>query len=288
MPDNLLAQAEEALDAGKAKEALALAEKVPSDAPDAIDAKALAVECLAELGRWLEAGARAAAVLREDPAWPTGHLIAGLAAIETGRIAEATPHLLEALKLDESLTEAAEGLAVTSDFEGRYHDADRWMGVARQSDAGEPVPFHVDAQALDDLLLEAVEDMPEHAIETLDESRFRVLPMPTAADLKAGTPLTATYRIEELDPEGDPPSMALVLYQRNLEREAGDRKGLEDAVADAIIEALEVLAAAAAKIDGAPASAKKPVAKAKPAPKPAAKPAKGKAAKKAPAKKKRK
>jgi tetratricopeptide (TPR) repeat protein len=259
MPDKFYLQAEKALDAGKPKEALALAEKVAGDSPDALEARALAVECLAELGRWADANARAAEVLREDPQWAVGHLVAGLAAIELGKVKEAAKSLERAVTLDGTLAEAALALAAICDFEGRFKDADRWTAAARKADPETPAPLRVSAEELDDVLLAAVEDVDDQTGATLDESRFRVVDMPSAEDLRNGTALTALYRIEELDPEGDPPSMAVVLFQRNLEREAGDRAGLEEAVNTAIVEALDILAAAAEKLDGE--------AKAKPAPK---------------------
>lgn len=265
MPDKRYLQAEKALDAGKPKEALALAEQVPGDSPDALEARALAVECLAELGRWDDAKERAAAVLREDPEWAVGYLVTGLAAIEQARPLDAVKPLERAVALDASLSEASAALAAVYDFLGKYAEADRALAAARKADPEIPAPARVSAMELDDVLLAAVEDADEQTGATLDESRFRVLPMPSSGDLKNGTPLTASYRIEELDPEGDPPSMAVVLYQRNLEREAGDRPGLEAAVNEAIVEALEVLAAAAEQIDGAaPKAPAKAAAKKKP------------------------
>lgn len=250
MPDPTYRKAEQALDKGKPAEALALCEKVSANSPDALNAAALAVECLAELGRWEDADARAAAVLKEDPEWATGHLIRGLAAIERRKWKDAVEHLESALDHDKTLAEAAVLRATIADFKGDTKAADQWMAAAKKADKSIQGPTRMSAEDLDALLLEVIEDFPKQTMATLDESRFRIVPMPTEADLKTGTALSATSRVEDLDPEGDPPTVSVTFYQRNLEREAGELDDIADAMEADVEAALGALAQAVKKSEG--------------------------------------
>lgn len=249
MPDPTYRKAELALDKGKPAEALALCEKVPANSPDALNAAALAAECLAELGRWDEADARATAILKEDEAWAMGHLIRGLAAVERRKWSPAAAHLETAFKTDNTLAEAAVLRATLADFKGDAKAADLWMAAARKADKSIQGPTRMSAEDLDALLLEVIDDFPKQTTATLDESRFRIVPMPTDADLKAGTALSATSRVEDLDPEGDPPTLGLTFYQRNLEREAGSIDDIADAMEADVEAALAALAEAVKRVE---------------------------------------
>lgn len=243
--ESAYAQAEKELLAGDPEKALAFCAEVPAGHKDALDAAALAAECLAELGRWEEADARAATILREDPQWAVGHLIRGLAAIEDGDYVSAAKKLLRAWDEDDELFEAAVALAALADFEAHYEEADEWLRKAHDADDEQAGPFHVDAASLDELLLEVIDEYEGESEAVLEESRFRILPMPSKADLKRGASLTGAFRIDELDPEGDPPSFGLTIYQRNLERGLRSKTGLKTALDEAVTTALSAVSEAA-------------------------------------------
>jgi tetratricopeptide (TPR) repeat protein len=253
--DSNYRRAEKAFADGDVEEALQFCEKVEPKSADRLDAEALAVECLAELGRWEEADERAAMILKEDDEWPTGHLVRGLAAIENANSKEAEKHLKRAFALDATLGEAAIMLAALCDFRGAYDDADRWLKKAHKAEPDIEGPTRLTPADLDEILVAVVEDYPTQTARTLEESRFRVRPMPSAAELKRGVSLTQMALIEEIDPEGDPPTFAMTLFQRNLEREAADEEAVAEAIEAEIENALTVLAKKAAPKEPAKAKA---------------------------------
>ena len=237
---SIYAQAAEALEAGKPQQALALCEQVPAGNADAVNARALEAECLAELGRWSEADETAANVLAEDDQWATGYLIRGLAAAERHDIKKAEGFLKQAWKFDNELDDAAYTLSVLADFEGKFAEGDQWLIRAAESGGIKRAPVHLSAAAFDNLLIESVDTFPGQSAQSLDESRFRVLAMPLPRQLKKGAALGDSYYIDELDPEGDPPVFRLTFFQRNLERDcenpADVRKGIDEAIQAALSE----------------------------------------------------
>ncbi len=244
--DELYKKAEQALENGYPEMALEICAKIP----DNVDAKALAVEILAELGRWPEAEKAAAEVLAEDPEWATGYLVLGFAAIERVDLKAAQLLLERAFKEDQNLVDAPLTLAAMADFAGDFTGGDQWVEKARKADPSIPAPIHLNAVAFDELLLQVVDQFEEQSSETLDESHFRVLPMPSPSDIANGTGIGDSWRIEDLDPEGDPPSFSLTLFQRNLERAASSPADIASLIDEALTEALSELSVLAEKIDG--------------------------------------
>jgi tetratricopeptide (TPR) repeat protein len=243
--DALYKKAEKALEGGNPEEALAICQKITND----VDAAALAVECLAELGRWPEAEKAAARVLGEDPQWATGYLVQGFAAIERADRKAAKALLEKAWKEDATLVDAPLTLSTLADLEGDFKQGDHWLELARKEDGEIPAPFHLNAVAFDELLLEAVDQFPKNSSDTLDESHFRVVPMPSAQDIANGTGIGDGWRIEDLDPAGDPPTFSLTFFQRNLERGAAAPQDISSQIEEAITEALSDLAELAQKME---------------------------------------
>lgn len=244
--NELYKKAEKALENGYPEMALEICAKLPDD----VDAKALAVEILAELGRWPEAEKAAAIVLEEDPQWATGYLVLGFAAIERVDLKAAQLLLERAWKEDQNLVDAPLTLAAMADFAGDFAGGDKWVEKARKADSTVPPPLHLNAVSFDELLLQVVDQFGEKSSDTLDESHFRVLPMPSPSDVAQGTGIGDAWRIEDLDPEGDPPTFSLTLYQRNMERGASSPTDVASLLDEALTEAMSQLSELAEKADG--------------------------------------
>jgi tetratricopeptide (TPR) repeat protein len=204
----------------------------------------LTAECLVELGRWEEADAKAAEVLHTDPEWTTGRFIRALAAMQQGRLDDAREGFAAAYKADKTLAEAAHFLSVLADFEDDRESASRWADKADYPEPSGKLPATV--AEFDDLLLEVVADYDDTTADTLDESRFRVVPMPSAAEMRDGdTTVDSWSRLDELDPEGDPPTFGLTLYFRNIVRGAVSTEEVKERLSQLVDDALLVLSEAA-------------------------------------------
>lgn len=235
-------KAEKAYAAGKPEEALALCKKVGRGDPDYLNSRALAAECLAELDRWPEACRMAQEALQEDPAWATGYLICGLAFLRQVDLERAEDQLRQAWDADHQLGEAALLLAVLADFRGERDEADRWQERAAGADPDVPFPFHFSESEFDEVLVEAMQDFDGLAARSLEESRFQIVPMPSREDLATGTPVDALYRIVTLDPESDPPTFHLMIFQRNIERSAASDQDVFDRLGQILTAVLGELA----------------------------------------------
>ncbi len=242
--------AETAFAEGRYDDALEACRSIPENAEEWLDAQALTAECQVELADWAQADRTAAMVLEKDALWGTGYLIRGLAALERNQVDEAERLLARGWEIDDTIAEIAWLQSVIADFHGRFEEGDDWQTRAHTLDRDFAAPFHTDAATVDSMLLAVVDDYDDATLDTLDESRFRVAPMPSPADLREDVTLESAYRLESVDAEGDPPSISLTLYQRNLERGAKHKGELKRRIADVLDEALSVLAEAVEEAEG--------------------------------------
>lgn len=244
---SLYHRAETAFAEGDIERALGLAEQVPPDAEEATDAAALRAECHAELGNWDKADQIADEVLREDPEWATGYLVRGLSAVASGEIAQGKTFFQQGWKADDTLGEIAFMLSIIADFEGDFVAADNWLLKAHGADHDFPKPLHIETAVLDEFLLLVVDNYDGKTLDSLEESRFRIAPMPDAKDLQEGVSLDAGYKLESLDPENDPPAFALTFFQRNLERGVRHKGELKKRLGQVLDEVLGELVEAVEK-----------------------------------------
>jgi tetratricopeptide (TPR) repeat protein len=231
-----------AYEQGDLATALELSETVPADAPDALDAAALAAECLAELGEWETASLKATEILALDPEWPTGYFIHGLAASRKGDLKTAARAFERAWEMDATLADAAFLRSAVADMEGHGAEADQWLAKAHAADSDYAAPRHIPTADVDTLLLHVVDEYDDQTLDTLDESRFRIVDMPDRSELREGVFIEAWGNLTEFDPSGDPPTLSLTFYQRNLERGAKDDAEIRERIRETLAEALGLLA----------------------------------------------
>jgi predicted Zn-dependent protease with MMP-like domain len=200
------------LDLADAPAALAALDQALRLVPDHLDALLERAEALFELCRFDEAGAVAGAVLDLADDEARAHHLLGLLAERRGDDREAERRLVRARKLD------PEGFPKRVRLSRRDFDA----AVER---AFEALPDQVRRYLAN--VPVTVEDLPaDHDLLESDPP----LP-PTILGLFRGAPYGQKL---SSDPWSHLPS-SIVLYQRNLERAAGSRAGLEEEIATTLV-----------------------------------------------------
>jgi predicted Zn-dependent protease with MMP-like domain len=245
--ERLLAEAEEALDAGDGEEALRLAAEGEQRArrggakellPDLVLVQAAALN---DLGRAAEALQRADALLAGSPR-------------DTGAMRERAFALWELLRLDEAVAQAGELLrrepgdawghhllGLIAERRGLAAEAARRFARARELSPEEfPSPLQLPGPAFDALVEEALEALPPSVRDWLSNVAIAVEDLPADDDLRGSDPplspsILGVFRGAPLgekasmDPWCHFPS-SIVLYQRNLERFAVDREALVEEI----------------------------------------------------------
>jgi predicted Zn-dependent protease with MMP-like domain len=200
------------LDLGEAPAALAALDEALRLVPDHLDALLERAEALFELCRFDEAGSVATSVLELADDEARAHHLLGLLAERRGDDREAERRLVRARKLDPE---------------------------------GFPRPVRLSRRDFDAAVERAFEALPDQVRRYLSNVPVTVEDLPAAHDLlESDPPLPPTIlglfrgapygQKLSSDPWSHLPS-SIVLYQRNLERAAGSRAGLEEEIATTLL-----------------------------------------------------
>jgi len=249
--EELARGAEEALDAGDAEEALALAAKGAARARRAGGDWAATFALLQasaqnQLGESREALARADEVLREWPDDLDAMLERGFALWELLRLDEARAQLLAVLRREPDEPWALHTLGLIAERRGDREEAERRFARARRLARDDfPEPVRIAPGEFDRAVEEALAELPEPVRRYLANVAIAVEDLPRDEDLLAGDPplspsILGIFRGSSLGQKGasDPWShfpSSIVLYQRNLERAAADREELLDEIATTLL-----------------------------------------------------
>lgn len=235
--ERLLDEAEQALDDGRHKIALALAQEAAALDPQAVDPVFLQAEALLEAGEFAAAEAlyrQVDSLAPDEPAVLTGR---GICLFERVEIEAAEQVLRLSLELDSRQAEAHHHLGLVLEQLGQPKKAERHFARARKlaPETYQP-PIAMPDDEFDACIEAALADLPNPVQRALDNVPVSVEPLPQALELKAGDPplspqILGIWRGTPLsersvfDPWTDLPG-GIVLYQRNLQRFARDRTEL--------------------------------------------------------------
>lgn len=175
--------------------------------------------------------------LVEDPVVHRFYLASAL--YENLRCEEAERLFLQVLSEEPGAAPAHYGLAQCLEFTGRYREADQHYEEShRLEPEGFPLPTRMNTQPFEEVLREALLDMPEDLAPHLDRVTIMVQPMPTpevlAVEPGDADPITpgvlglfvgpSLKDADDLGPVTIPPT--IFVYQRNLERFCQTREEL--------------------------------------------------------------
>jgi predicted Zn-dependent protease with MMP-like domain len=246
-PDRLLEQAREAWDSEEMEEAASLAGKAERAAGRAgkVEARgealALRAAALNELGRSEEALAAADALLAAEPGAADAMAERGFALWELLRLDEARAQLEEALRIEPEEAWAHHTLGLITERRGDAAEAERRFRRARKLAPEDfPAPVHLSHREFDAAVEAALEEIPPRVRDYLANVAIAVEGLPSDDDLRGGDPplSPAILGIFRGAPYGQKGSMdpwshfpsSIVLYQKNLERFAGDREDLVEQI----------------------------------------------------------
>lgn len=236
--EDLLDQAEQALDEGDAEAALELCRQVLAQQPNhpgALFVAADAERTIGDLER-AEIGYRAVTLLTTDhsPAW------SGLAAVlfDQLRFDEARVAALRALRVDPTNPEANHVRGMLRERRGDLHGAQRdFIRAARSDPAGYPMPERLTDAMIAAVVEEAKASMHPSVRNYLEQVAFVVEEVPSEDLCREFDPPAFPGELlgffsgaalsdrSSADPGAQLPS-TIVLFRRNLERLARDREHL--------------------------------------------------------------
>jgi predicted Zn-dependent protease with MMP-like domain/Flp pilus assembly protein TadD len=206
----------------------------------------LAGMALNQFGECREALARLDEAIRGLPGDVDAMLERGVALYELCRFREAREQLEEALRLAPEEAWAYHTLGLLAERRGDAREAERRFARARRLAADEfPKPVALSAAAFDAVVEEALESLPEQIRRYLSNVAIAVEDVPSEDDLRASDPplspsILGIFRGApygqkgSMDPWSHFPS-SIVLYQKNLERFARDRKELVEQIGITLI-----------------------------------------------------
>ena len=199
-----------------------------------------------QLGRATEALARAEAALADLPGDVDALLERGFALYELCRFDDAAGQLREIVRISPDEAWAHHLLGLLAERRGDAREADKRFARARKLAPQDfPRPVSLSPAAFDQALEEAVESLPEPIGGYLANVAIAVEDIPADDDLIASDPplspsILGIFRgsplghKQSMDPWSHFPS-SIVLYQRNLERFARDRKELVEQIGITLI-----------------------------------------------------
>jgi tetratricopeptide (TPR) repeat protein len=171
-PDEL-AEARQALDARKPREALALLQKAIALTPGALRPRLLAAQAALKCGLLGEALESARIALETGPTDPEAHAVLGQVHLESGQLGRAAAAFRKALAISDKAASAWHGLAMTSYRERWLAEAERCLGQAMacstQLSTTQP-------------LMEEIRRERRRAEARLEESRAKIAENPHYAD----------------------------------------------------------------------------------------------------------
>jgi predicted Zn-dependent protease with MMP-like domain len=247
-PEDVLESACRALEAGNPEDALELARQASKrarhsgDEERLADALTLEAAALTELGDAPASLGRLDLALRLDPDHAEARLEQARALFEACRFEEAKAALEALLVRDPEEPYTHYALGLLAERRGDEKAAARHFKRAHELDPeGFELAVTVSPEAFERLVEAALERIPERVRRYLANVVISVEAVPAEADLLAGHPplspgILGLFRgasygeKSSSDPWSHLPS-AIVLYQRNLEREARDGPGLVDEIA---------------------------------------------------------
>ncbi len=206
----------------------------------------LAGMALNQLGECREALARLDEAIKGLPSDVDAMLERGTALYELCRFDEAREQLEEVLRLAPEEAWAHHTLGLLAERRGDAREAERRFARARRMAPGEfPRSVALSAAAFDAVVEEALESLPEQIRRYLSNVAIAVEDLPSEDDLRASDPPLspsilgifrgAPYGLKgSMDPWSHFPS-SIVLYQKNLERFARDRKELVEQIGITLI-----------------------------------------------------
>jgi predicted Zn-dependent protease with MMP-like domain len=240
--DEVVERVYDALESGRAEDALALArEALARDSEDAVVRFLAGLACL-ELDRDGEAVTELRAAVRIDPEDAEFRSQFAYALFRACRFDEAREHASKALELDEASPDAHYTAALLAERGGDDAGADSLFARARDLDADSfPLPVRLDDAEFDAVLAEAREFLEERFRRCLDDVIVTVEPLPSEAVLTESQPpmdpellgLFVGVPLNErssFSPGGDLPPRIL-LFKRNLERIFPEREALREEIA---------------------------------------------------------
>ncbi len=207
------------------------------DAALAADLAWLEGVALNQLGCSQEALARLAEAEKAAPDSVDVHLEKGFALYELCRFDEAREALLRAEKLDPEEPWTQHQLGLVAERQGKADEARRRFERARKLAPDEfPKPIALSSAAFDDAVEDALRSLPDPVRRYLSNVAITVEDVPADDDLLGSDPplspaILGVFRgapygqKASMDPWSHFPS-SIVLYQRNLERFARNRKDL--------------------------------------------------------------
>lgn len=240
--DRLVEEIYDALDDGRAEEALAAARVALRDGPDDPVLHFLAGVALFEMDQAPAAIAELDRAIALDPDDPEFLAVRAQAYYATCRFAEAKADADRAIAADAGSADALRILGLVLERDGRYDEADlRLVSAARLDPDRFQAPVRIDREAFARVILRAGEILP-------DEFRSRLAEVPVVVcDLPPESMLTG--QAPHLDPEllglfvgtalpdrsfgagGIETPPQILLFKRNLERFARDEQELTDEIA---------------------------------------------------------
>ncbi len=206
----------------------------------------LAGMALNQLGECREALARLDEAIEGLPGDVDALLERGMALYELCRFDEAGKQLEEVLRLAPEEAWAHQTLGLMAERRGDAREAERRFARARRLAPEEfPKPVALSSAAFDAVVEEALESLPEQIRSYLSNVAIAVEDRPSEDDLRASDPplspsILGIFRGApygqkgSMDPWSHFPS-SIVLYQRNLERFARDRKDLVEQIGITLI-----------------------------------------------------
>ena len=201
---------------------------------------------LSQLGDARAALARFEAALRQFPDDLDAMLERGLALFELSRLDEARAQLEAVLRQSPDDAWAWHTLGLVAERQGDRREAERRFARARKLAREDfPRPVELSPQAFDAVVEQALASLPEPIRGYLSNVAIAVEDIPADEDLEASDPplspsILGVFRGAPLphkastDPWSHFPS-SIVLYQRNLERFARDRKELIEQIGITLI-----------------------------------------------------
>jgi predicted Zn-dependent protease with MMP-like domain len=181
-------------------------------------------------------------VLADDPDHPDALLERGFALFELCRLEDARETLERAATLDPRAASAHQTLGLIAERAGDADEARRRFDKARAIAPDDfPEAIHLSAAEFDEVVENALAELPESIRRWLSNVAITVDDLPTDDDLLGSSPplSPSILGLFRGSPLGDKASMdpwshfpsSIALYQRNLERFARDRHDLIEQIA---------------------------------------------------------
>jgi predicted Zn-dependent protease with MMP-like domain len=203
------------------------------DSPDALPLLALA---LYQLGEHEEADTVLKKALAAEDRPELRHLEA-LLHLQRGEREEALVSVARALELEPELAEGyhARGLALTQ--LGRLEEADAAFARAAELDPESYIrPHRLTAELFDDVVDEALEDLPEEFQQYLENVEVSVLEVPEPEVIREGIEfdLLGLYQGATIQSDSWDLPDRVILFQRNIENVSPDRETLVEEIRDTV------------------------------------------------------